>query len=108
MSAGVEDLRVLDPEAGVPRAGVLAQGRLVGVEDDPVGPVADRVGPHLEAVSEGEARGLEDSLGWRHQEAHVAGIVRVGLEERGAAGAESAVGVELHRADGQHPLAGVR
>ena len=84
-------------------AGCSREGRLVGVEDDPVGAVADRVGADLEAVGEGEARGLQDPLGRRHEEARVAGVVRVRLEERGAARAERAVGVELHRADGQHP-----
>ena len=105
---GVEDLRVLDAEAGVLRRRVLAEGRLVGVEHDPVGAVPDGVGPDLEAVGEGEARGLQDPLGRRDQQARVAGVVRVGLEERRATGAERAVGVELDRADGQHPLAGVR
>ena len=66
----------------------------------PIAWVAD-----LEPVREREARGLEDLLRRRHEEAAVAGVVGVRLEERGPARAEGAVGIELHRAHGQHAAA---
>ena len=62
----------------------------------PIACVAD-----LEAVGEREARRLEELLGRCHEQAAVAGVVGVGLEQRRPARAERAVGVELDRAHGR-------
>src|SRR5205814_8606457 len=85
------------------RAGMGARGggerALDRVEDERVGAIADRVHAHLDAPAERiERQPLH--LGTVHQyEAGVAGIVAVGLVQRGAARAERAVGHELERTD---------
>ena len=89
---------MLDAQAviGRRRAGERALER---VEDERVGAIADRVHAHLEAPAE-RLEGQPLHLGAVHQyEAGVAGIVAVGLVQRGAARAERAVGHELERTD---------
>ena len=67
----VEELGVLDAEAVVLAPRELAAGGLVGVQDDPVGPVADGVGADLEAAAARAKRAASRSLGRGHQQARV-------------------------------------
>ena len=94
---------MLDAQAviGRRRAGERALER---VEDERVGAIADRVHAHLEAPAERLKRQPLHFEAVHQHEAGVAGIVAVGLVQRGAARPERAVGHELERADGQPPV----
>ncbi len=100
---GRDDLRVLDAgpiralrrlRQGLPRA-------LEGVEGDAIASIADGMDPELPARPPGASRDLGQPLGRRHEQAALAGLVRVVRQERRAAAAQRAVGVGLDRADGQ-------
>jgi len=76
--------------------GVFTQHLGVVVEHQPVTAIADGVRRHLHPAAARLAHGRKQPLRWRNQQAAVAVIVAVGLEQRGAAGAERTVRVELH------------
>ncbi len=97
-----DDLRVLDAVAARSPAG-LRDGPLVGVEHDPVGPVADGVSVHLQVAAHRPFDDLAILVGRRDEEAPVARIVAVVFEQRRAPAAEGAVHEELERADGEPP-----
>ncbi len=94
-----QHLRVLEAESRL-RAGA-AEGVCHGVEGHQPPAVADRVDGDLEPLGGGRGRDLVHVLAGRHQEAEVAGVVAVGLEQRRAAAPQGAVGVELDATDRQ-------
>ncbi len=89
------------PPASRGRVGRRDRGLAKGVERDPVAAVADRVDPELPAVAARLERDGVEPLGRRDEEALPAGLVRIVLQQRGAAAAERPVGVALDGANGQ-------
>ena len=65
-----------------------AQHALIGVQHHVDREVSIRVDPDLEASRQRVPCGLEEAFGRCHQKADVAGVVRVGLQEGCAPGAE--------------------
>ena len=97
-----DHLRMLDAPAMVAR-GLVAQHARVGVEHDAVAAVADGMRRHLQsAVPRAAHGGLEAGL-VLHQQAAIAGIVAVVLDQRGAAAAQRAVDHQLDAAHVQAP-----
>src|SRR5437867_12330810 len=95
-----QDLRVLDPEARV-LGGDLLECRLVGIERDAISSIADRMRRHLKTRPEG-AGGDVTKMRWRcEQEARVAGVITVGLEQRRSPRAQRAIREELDGPDPQ-------
>ena len=100
-----DDLRVLDAVAQSLGLRVAAVGRGEAVQHFAVGAVADRVDADLVALGE-RLVDLGRHGGRRHeQQAAVVRVVGVGLEHRGAAAAQRAVGEQLDRAHGEEVVA---
>ena len=72
---------------------------LVRVEHDAVAAIADGVRVHLEAGLQRALGHVLDVLGRRDEQPVVLRVVAVRIEQRRAARAERAVGVQLDRAD---------
>ena len=95
----IEHLHVLDAKTVIDRRDRFER-RFIRVERDAVAAIADRVRSDLEAVLERARRNVAQVLGRGLEQPGILGIVGVGIEERRAARAERAVGVEL---DGPNP-----
>ena len=102
---GVEVLGVLDAPAKVLLIGVGLEGVFEDVEGFAVGAVADGVDAELEAVLDGEFGGLADVGGVVGVEAAAIGLVGVGSEQPGAAGAEGAIDCAFDGAHGKEIVA---
>ena len=106
MSARRDVLRVLDAPAQVLAVlAVLLERVLVDVQHFAIGAVADGVDADLIAGLERDLRLLAHLLDRRRGQAGAVGLVRVRLEQPGAARSERAVGGDLDRAHGQHVVA---
>ena len=88
---GADVLRMLDAPAQILLVGVGFEGVFEDVERFAIGAVADGVDAELEAVLDGEFGGLADVGGIVGVEAAAIGLVGVGREQPGAAGAERAI-----------------
>ena len=88
---GVEVLRVLDAPAKVLLIGVGLEGVFEDVEGLAVGAIADGVDAELVAVLDGEFGGLADVGGVVGIEPAAVGLIGVGCEQPGAAGAQRAI-----------------
>ncbi len=102
----IENLRVLVAHAQVARAGDLALHALEDVHDEPVRAVADSVDAGLESGLRRLERLRVDLVRRRRENAGVAGLVGIRLEQRRAARAERAVGANLNRAH-REPWSGI-
>ena len=81
--------------------GLLLQDLFVEIDDAAVRAVADGMSGDLEAVLARLRIALVQGVVGHPLHALLAGLVAVGLEQQGAAGAQGAVGVELDAAHGQ-------
>ena len=100
----VHDLRVLVAQAQVACTGHLARHTLEDAQHLVVGPIADGVYGGLETrLRCGTGDGIEP-VRRGHEQAAVAGLVRIVLVESGAARSERTVGDQLHRTHGQAVL----
>ena len=74
----------------------IAQHARIGIHHQPVAAVADGVRRHLHAAAARLAHGRLQRRRFGHQQATVAGIVAVVLQQGGAPAAQRAVGIQLH------------
>ena len=102
---GVDVLRMLDAPAQVLLIGVGLEGVFEDVEGFAIGAVADGVDAELEAVLDGEFGGLAYVGGIVGVEAAAIGLVGVGRQQPGAAGAEGAIDGAFDGAHGKEIVA---
>ena len=95
---GSDDLRVFDTPAVVGGGGFVTEHLGIRVKHDAVAAVADGVRADLQAAAAGLAHQPLELVGRGHQQAAVAVLVAVVLDQRRAAAAERTVGIELERA----------
>ncbi len=88
---------MLDAVSEVFAARVALESLFVGVQDHGVSAGSDGVDAHLPAPGRGLIDDAGEVLGAGEQQAAIALVVAVVLEQGGAAAAQSAVGVQLHR-----------
>jgi hypothetical protein len=102
---GRQVLGMLDPPTRIRHGtfihGDVRESLLVQVEGQAVGAIADGVGPDLDAVAQGTLQDRPEFRGGVRQQASIAGIIVIRLEQRRAARAERAVEVDLDRANGE-------
>ena len=94
---GCQHLRMFNAETKVLSRPGIVDRAFIGIEDLCIGPVADRVRAYLEPCFHGRLHQCFQHGRGLHGDAAVAGIIGIRFDQSGPAGAERAIGVELHR-----------